>query len=107
MKYNVILQIPSQAEGTYNQDKIVNFVKGLGYNLLPVQGAYNKFWITSKVEDGKRYELVDGPRYYKLVLNSRDFGIESGGDFNGWNFAGGMRKEIREARKSSFRKQVA
>ena len=43
MKYNVILQIPSQAEGTYNQDKIVNFVKGLGYNLLPVQGAYNKF----------------------------------------------------------------
>tara|TARA_Y100001972_G_scaffold104363_1_gene131223 strand:+ start:3243 stop:3560 length:318 start_codon:yes stop_codon:yes gene_type:complete len=101
MKYNVILKIPSESEGTFNQDKIVNIAKGLGYKLLPVQGAYNKFWITSKVEDGKRYELIDGPRYYKLVINSRDFGIESGGDFNGWNFAGGMRKEIiKEAKEA-------
>ena len=101
MKYNVILRIPEASDASYDSNKILNFVKGLGWKLMPVQGAYNKFWITAKDEDGKRCEMVDGPKYYKLVINSRDFGIESGGDFNGWNFASGMRKEIREARKAA------
>ena len=101
MKYNVILRIPEASDASYDSNKILNFVKGLGWKLMPVQGAYNKFWITAKDEDGKRCEMVDGPKYYKLVINSRDFGIESGGDFNGWNFAGSIRKEIKEARKAA------
>ena len=48
MKYNKIAKIPSEKEGTYNQDKVAKFVKGLGWKLLPVQGADNKFWITAK-----------------------------------------------------------
>ena len=73
MKYNVILRIPEASDASYDSNKILNFVKGLGWKLMPVQGAYNKFWITAKDEDGKRCEMVDGPKYYKLVINSRDF----------------------------------
>ena len=101
MKYNVILKIPSEAEGSYDKHKIVNFVKSLGWNLLPVKGTYNKFWITSKKENGKRYEMIDGSKYYKLVVNDRDFGIECGGDFNGWSFAGEIRQIIKNKRKAA------
>ena len=45
--------------------------------------------------------MVDGPKYYKLVVNDRDFGIESGGDFNGWLFAGDIRKEIIKAKEGN------
>ena len=99
MKYNIILRIPEASDASYDSNKILNFVKGLGYKLMPVQGAYNKFWITAKVEDGKRYEMIDGPKYDKLVINSRDFGIESGGDFNGWSFASSLRQNIKESRE--------
>ena len=101
MKYNEILKIPSEKEGSYDKNKIVNFVKSLGWKLLPVQGTYNKFWITSKVENGKRYEMINGSRYYKLVVNDRDFGIECGGDYNGWSFAGEIRDIIRNKREAA------
>ena len=101
MKYNEILKIPSEKEGSYDKNKIMNFVKSLGWKLLPVQGTYNKFWITSKVENGKRYEMINGSRYYKLVVNDRDFGIECGGDYNGWSFAGEIRQIIRNKREAA------
>ena len=101
MKYNEILKIPSEKEGSYDKNKIVNFVKSLGWKLLPVQGTYNKFWITAKVENGKRYEMINGSRYYKLVVNDRDFGIECGGDYNGWSFAGEIRQIIRNKREAA------
>jgi len=98
MKYNVILRIPTEKEGSYNQEKIVKFVESLGWNLLSVQGSYNKFWFTSKTVDGKRVGLMSGGRYYKLVVNDRDFGIECGGDYNGWSFAGEIRQNIKDGR---------
>lgn len=101
MKYNKILRIPTEKEGSYNQEKIVKFVKSLGWNLLSVQGTYNKFWITSKTMNGERCELMSGSRYYKLVVNDRDFGIECGGDYNGWSFAGEIRDIIRNKREAA------
>ena len=98
MKYNVILRIPSEKKGSYNQEKIVKFVESLGWNLLSVQNSYNKFWITSKTVDGKRCEMMSGSRYYKLVVNDRDFGIECGGYYNGWSFAGEIRQNIKDGR---------
>ena len=97
-KYNEILKIPSEKKGSYDQDKIVKFFENLGWNLLSVQNSYNKFWITSKTEDGQRYELMSGSRYYKLVVNDRDFCIECGGDYNGWSFAGEIRQNIKDGR---------
>ena len=101
MKYNKILRIPTEKEGSYNQEKIVKFVESLGWNLLSVQNSYNKFWITSKTVDGKRCEMMSGSRYYKLVVNNRDFGIECGGDYNGWSFAGEIRDIIRNKREAA------
>ena len=101
MKYNVILRIPSEKKGSYNQEKIVKFVESLGWNLLSVQNSYNKFWITSKTVDGKRCEMMSGSRYYKLVVNDRDFGIECGGDYNGWSFASEIRQIIRNKREAA------
>jgi len=98
MKYNKILQIPSEKEGSYDQNKIVKFVESLGWNLLSVKNSYNKFWITSKTMNGERCELMSGSRYYKLVVNDRDFGIECGGDYNGWSFAGEIRQNIKDGR---------
>ena len=100
MKYNVIMKIPSEKEGTYNENKILDFVKSLGWNLDKVNGRHNAWWFTSKtdyVAGITRGGLVDGPRYYKLVINSREFGIECGGDYNGWSFAEELRTEARRA----------
>ena len=101
MKYNIIFKSPEDKAGIYDKDKICDFVIGLGWNLVPVQGYDNKFWIVSKFVDGKRCELMSGSRYYKLEVNDKDFGIESGGDFNGWGMAGEIRQEIKDAREAA------
>ena len=104
MKYNIIMKIPSEKEGTYNENKILDFVKGLGWNLVKVNGRHNAWWFTSKtdyVAGMTRAGLVDGPRYYKLVINSREFGIECGGDYNGWSFAEELRSEIKKQREAA------
>ncbi len=106
MKYNEILKIPSEKEGTYNENKILEFVQGLGWNLVKVNGRHNAWWFTSKTmnqdsHDNARVGLMNGPRYYKLVINSREFGIECGGDYNGWSFAGELRTEARKQREAA------
>jgi len=67
MKYNVILKIPSESEGTFNQDKIVNIAKGLGYKLLPVQGAYNKFWVSLFKDYGIKLHIPD-----RLIIDYKE-----------------------------------
>ena len=99
MIYNMILKSPKDYTGPgYDHDKILDFVKQLGWELLPVQGSYNKWWFTSQFVEGKRYQLMNGSRYYKLVINGSDFGIECIGDYNGWSFAGEIRSEIKRMR---------
>ena len=105
MIYNIILKSPKDYTGPgYDQTKILNFVKKLGWELLPVQGSYNKWWFTSQMVEGKRYQLMNGSRYYKLVINGSDFGIEATGDLNSWSFAGEIRSEIKRMRDN---KEVA
>ena len=105
MLYNIILKSPKDYTGPgYDQEKILDYVKSLGWCLSPVQGSYNKWWITSQFVEGQRYQLMNGPKYYKLVINSSDFGIECIGDYNGWSFAGEIRSEIKRMRDT---KEVA
>ncbi len=100
MKYSMILKSPKDYTGPgYDHDKILDFVKSLGWCLSPVQGSYNKWWITSQFVEGKRYQLMNGSKYYKLVINSSDFGIECIGDYNAWSFAGEIRREIKRQRE--------
>ena len=100
MKYTPISQ--SKTGFSYvNETKVLETMEKLGFDLRVVVGKANKYWITGRTIDGKSYDLIDGPKYYKLVVNDRDFGIESGGDFNGWLFAGDIRKEIIKAKEGN------
>jgi len=94
MKYNPILK--SKGDFKYvDAKKVKAFIEKLGYELLPVQGSYDKYWMTGQ----NGYEFISGPKYYQLVINRFDFGISAGGDLNGWQMAGEIRREIRGSAK--------
>ena len=100
MTFNPILRVPKGKEGTLDPSKILNYFHGLGWRTTPVKNQYQKYWITHKMDMSldppQKLELISGSKYYKLVIDSTEFGIECGGDLNGWQFAA----EIREAIKS-------
>ena len=98
---NTILKLPENTKGSFSEPKILGSLDAIGYRLTPVKGSYNKFWFTRKVEDGTSFEFLNGPKYYKLVIESREISIECGGDYNGWSFAGDLRKELRDYSKEA------
>ena len=58
-------------EGKISVDKIVNFLsKKCNIKLVPVKGQYDAYWLSGK--DG--YDMIDGNKYYKLILSG--YGIE-------------------------------
>jgi len=78
-----------------NQEAVVSFLKDkLNYSMSPVQGADNKFWLNGKYIENKFCEMMEGSRYYQLVLNRFDFGIECKGDYNAWSMAGKIKEEM-------------
>lgn len=93
---NTILKIADKVEGSFSEPKIVGSLDAIGYRLTPVRGSYNKFWFTSKLVDGTSFEFLNGPKYYKLVIDPKELSIECGGDYNGWSFAADLRKEMRD-----------
>tara|TARA_B100000131_G_scaffold96599_1_gene93703 strand:- start:14979 stop:15284 length:306 start_codon:yes stop_codon:yes gene_type:complete len=98
---NTILKLPENTKGSFSEPKILGSLDAIGYRLTPVRGSYNKFWFTRKVEDGTSFEFMNGPKYYKLVIESREISIECGGDYNGWSFAADLRKEMRDYSKEA------
>ena len=40
---------------------------------------------------------IEGSKYYQLVINRFDFGVQAGGDFNAWSVANIIKQEIKEA----------
>ena len=98
MAYNIIGKTKEGRTGYYSVNKIVTYFRNkLGYDLVPVQGQYNKFWFRAQYVKGQKFDFVNGSKYYKLVVNDNDFGIESGGDINGWQFAGKIKTQLKEA----------
>tara|TARA_B100000902_G_scaffold371665_2_gene397939 strand:- start:1578 stop:1895 length:318 start_codon:yes stop_codon:yes gene_type:complete len=99
---NTILKLPENTKGSFSEPKIMGSLNAIGYRLTPVQGSYNKFWFVRKVEeDGQSYDFINGPKYYKLVVDSREISVECGGDYNGWSFANELRLELNEYAKSN------
>ena len=97
MAYNIIAKANSE-KGHYSARKIVTYFRNkLGYDLVPVQGQYNKYWFRAQYKKGERLDFINGSKYYKLVVNMNDFGIEAGGDLNSWHFAGKIRTQLKEA----------
>ena len=81
-----------------DQDAVVGFLKNkLNYSLTPVQGSENKFWVNGKRVNDQFTMFIEGSRYYQLVCNRFDFGIQASGDFNAFQVAGIIRQEIKEA----------
>lgn len=80
---------------TYTNDKaVLEAMDKLGYVLRVVSGQANKYWITGKFIDGKFHDIISGSKYYRLVLNRFDFGIECKGDYNAWSMAGKIKEEM-------------
>ena len=98
---NTIIRLPENTKGSFSEPKILGSLDAIGYRLTPVKGSYNKFWFTRKVEDGTSFEFLNGPKYYKLVIESREISVECGGDYNGWSFAADLRKEMRDYSKEA------
>jgi hypothetical protein len=97
MAYNIIAKANAE-KGHYSARKIVTYFRNkLGYDLVPVQGQYNKYWFRAQYKKGERFEFINGSKYYKLVVNMNDFGVEAGGDLNAWQFAGQIRTQLKEA----------
>ena len=85
MKYTPIHQ--SKTGFSYTNEKaVLEAMEKLGFELRVVVGKANKYWITGRT--------IDGNRYYKLVLNRFDFGIEAPGDYNAWSMAGKIHEEM-------------
>ena len=96
--YNVIVKAKSSEKGTFDKNKIKDFLKNeLGYSFSPVKGSDNAFWINGQTVDNTFHEFMSGSKYYKLVVNAKDFGISASGDFNAFSMAGIIRKEMKEA----------
>ena len=96
--YNIIVKSNNE-EKSFSESKIKDFVQNeLGYSLSPVRGSNNSYWLNGKYIDENAFsEFISGSRYYKLVINPRDFGISAKGDFNAFSMAGIIRDEMKEA----------
>ena len=94
MNYTAISKSPD-GFAHVNQDAVIKAVKELGYRLNPVQGSDSKFWITGQEIKGKLYDLIDGPKYYQLVIERFDFGVQAKGDLNAWQMAGQIKDELK------------
>lgn len=93
MKYTPIHKSKTGMSYT-NPEAVLENMDKLGFELKKVRGYSEKYWITGRTIDGKAYDLIDGNRYYKLVLNRFDFGIEAPGDYNAWSMAGKIHEEM-------------
>ena len=95
--YNIISESKDGFQSV-NKEAVVSFVKDrLSYSIDPVARSDNKFWLNGKWEGGNFYPFIEGERYYQLVVNRFDFGINAKGDFNAFNIAGIIKQEMKEA----------
>ena len=97
MSYNVISQSKDGFKSV-DQEAVLEFMKSkLNYSLSKVRGSDNKFWINGKKVNDQYSMFIEGSKYYQLVINRFDFGVQAGGDFNAWSVANIIKQEIKEA----------
>ena len=97
MNYNVISKSKDGFQSV-NQEAVLEFMKNkLNYSLSKVRGSDNKFWINGKKVNDQYSMFIEGSKYYQLVINRFDFGVQASGDFNAWSVANIIKQEIKEA----------
>ena len=93
MKYTPIHKSKTGMSYT-NPEAVLENMDKLGFELKKVRVYSEKYWITGKYIDGKLHDIISGEKYYRLVLNRFDFGIECKGDYNAWSMAGKIHEEM-------------
>ena len=83
--------------GDFSVSKLVEYFQTvLGLCLNPVQGQYNTFWLSARKVDGKRLDIVDGPKYYKIVFDEYGVEVKCGGMFNAYSMRSNIIQWIKE-----------
>ncbi len=94
--YNIIVK-SNNKESIFDKSKVKDLIQHkLGYSLSPIRGSNNSYWLNGKYIENAFNEFISGSRYYKLVINARDFGISAKGDFNAFSLAGIIKDEMKE-----------
>ena len=92
-------KITLSKNGEFSVGKLIEYFQTvLGVMLSPVKGQHNTYWLSARTVDGKRLEVVDGPKYYKLVFDEYGVEIVCNGMINGFhmkaNIMGWIKEEI-------------
>ena len=93
--YNAIYTIPNNnTDGYYNDNTIIDLIKSFGWNVTKVRGSGAGWWITrgANARVGLTPYTGVAKNYYKLIINARDFGIDSPSFYNSARFAIQIRK---------------
>ena len=82
MKYSE--KIGLSKEGKLDPNKVTAFFADVvGCVLTPVSNQYNSYWFSGmKNDDGSVYDLIDGPKYYKLVFDGYGVTVNCNGMLN-------------------------
>ncbi len=93
--YNAIYTIPNNnTDGYYNDNTIIDLIKSFGWNVTKVRGSGAGWWITrgANARVGLTPYTGVAKNYYKLMINARDFGIDSPSHYNSLRFAKQIRR---------------
>ena len=84
------------------------FADVVGCVLTPVSNQYNSYWFSGmKNDDGSVYDLIDGPKYYKLVYGPKGIRIVCNGDCNAYHMKIRIAEDIKEAMDAKKAKEAA
>lgn len=94
--YYEIIKLSNENKAPLDEGKVLNFLKDkVGLKLVPVRGKPSYNWIQGK--DG--FDLIDGPKYYKVCVDRYGLSLEAPGGFNCFSMKGQIVDWIKEAIK--------
>ena len=94
MNYEII-KLSNENKKPLDEEKVIKFLKNnVGLKLAPVRGK-PWYWIQGK--DG--FDLIDGPKYYKVCVDKFGLSLEAPGGFNCFSMKGQLIDWIKEAIK--------
>ena len=95
MKYSE--RIGLSKKGTLDPDKVVKFFRDVvGLVLTPVNGQIDSYWFSGVIFDGFEQDLVDGPKYYKLVFDGYGVTVNCNGMLNAFQMRHSLADWIKE-----------
>ena len=96
MKYSE--RIGLSKKGTLDPDKVVKFFEDVvGLVLTPVNGQIDSYWFSGVIFDGFEQDLVDGPKYYKLVFDGYGVTVNCNGMLNAFQMRHSLADWIKDA----------